>query len=572
MKKTNLSKICIPPDASIRQALNMMALVKTKKFDIPAGIILVCDSKGKLLGLATDGDIRRGLSKGISLDDLITKIMNPNPFLIEGPLSNNEVLALIANKIKKEQWHKDRLNKIVIVDKNKQVLDVVSFYDLWQSSDVRFKQIGVVGLGYVGLTLAVTLADIGFKVHGFDSDAKVINLLNSGKPHFFEQGLEQIFKDNFKSNLNIVGDFKEENNCDVYFIAVGTPLDKKTKKPDLKHIKSAAENVGSVLKFSDAVVLRSTVPISTTRKVVIPILEKKSGLKAGGDFFVAFAPERTVEGRALEELKKLPQVIGGINWASVDLVASIFNHLTHSVVLVDSLEEAEMVKLVNNVYRDVTFAFANELSLICNKIGIDTRRVIEAANRGYDRGQVPLPSPGVGGVCLEKDPFLFIGSAKNVGYFPKLAQNARDISGLMVDFVATEISSFLKSKKINSPKILIMGIAFKGRPATSDIRGSTSIGLIARLKKFGFNNIFVYDPVVKSDSIAHLGVKYTDNLKQAFSGADAIVVMNNNPAFEDLNIRSLLSLAHENVLLFDAWGLYKAEEINKVQGVKYKKL
>jgi UDP-N-acetyl-D-mannosaminuronic acid dehydrogenase len=304
----------------------------------------------------------------------------------------------------------------------------------------------------------------------------------------------------------------------------------------------------------------------------MPILEKKSGLKAGVDFFVAFAPERTVEGRALEELRKLPQIIGGINWVSTDLVANIFNHLTHSVVLVESLEEAEMVKLVNNVYRDVTFAFANELSLICHKFGINTHRVIEAANKGYERGQVPLPSPCVGGVCLEKDPFLFIASAKKVKYIPKLASHARSISEAMVDFVAAEINSFLKKKKKNNNKILILGAAFKGRPATSDIRGSTTIGLIARLNKCGIKNIHVNVPMVNGDEISSLGVKYTEDLMAAFTNADAVVVMNNNPAFEDLNLRQLLALARNTVLLFDTWGLYKEDEIKKIKGVEYKRL
>ncbi|MEK7608997.1 MAG: nucleotide sugar dehydrogenase, partial [Patescibacteria group bacterium] len=351
---------------------------------VPAGIILITDESQRLLGIATDGDIRRALSAGVNLSTPIGKIMNRQPFLIEGQKSSNEIISLVTEKIKREKWHKDRLSKVIIVDKKKRVVDLVSFYDLWQKSDVRFKQIGVVGLGYVGLTLALTLADLGFRVRGFDTNPRVAKSLRSGRPHFFENGLEDILKDSLKKSFEVVDDFKGADNCDVYFIAVGTPL-AVNKKPNLDHLKSASYMVGRVLKNGDAVVLRSTVPVGATRNVVIPILEKISGLKSGDDFSVAFAPERTVEGKALEELRILPQVVGGINWASADIAANIFNHLTHSVILVDSLEEAEMVKLVNNTYRDVVFSFANELALVCNKLGLNTRRVIEAANRGYTR-------------------------------------------------------------------------------------------------------------------------------------------------------------------------------------------
>ena len=173
---------------------------------------------------------------------------------------------------------------------------------------------------------------------------------------------------------------------------------------------------------------------------------------------------------------------------------------------------------------------------------------------------------------MEKDPFLFIESAKKVKYVPKLASNARAISETMVDFVANEINSFLKTKKKNNNKVLILGAAFKGRPATSDIRGSTTIGLIARLKKFGLKNIHVHDPVVNGDEVSRLGVKYTEDLKDSFANADAVVVMNNNPIFEDLNLRQLLALADNSVLLFDTWGLYKEDEIKKIKGVEYKRL
>ncbi|MEK7673786.1 MAG: CBS domain-containing protein, partial [Patescibacteria group bacterium] len=310
-----LHQFFVNPSDAIKSVLDKINNTKLENPSLPTGIVLVADRTGRLIGIATDGDIRRALSSGVSIEDNISKIMNKNPFLIVGPKSNLEILSIITEKIRTKNWHKDRLNKIIVVDEMKRPIDLVSFYDLWQKSDVRFKQIGVLGLGYVGLTLALTLADLGFKSKGFDINPVVIKNLKSGKPHFFENGLEGLLKDNLGKNFEVVDNFEGQNNCDVYFIAVGTPLN-SNKKPNLDFLKIASQKIGKILKNGDAVILRSTVPIGTTRSIVIPILEKYSKLKACDDFFVAFAPERTVEGKALEELKKLPQVIGGVNWAS----------------------------------------------------------------------------------------------------------------------------------------------------------------------------------------------------------------------------------------------------------------
>ena len=565
-----LHKLFVSPSDTIKSVLDKINNTKIENPSLPTGIVLVINKVGCLIGVATDGDIRRALSESVSIGDSISKIMNKNPFLIIGPKSNLEILSIITEKIREKNWHKDRLNKIIIVDEKKCPVDLVSFYDLWQKSDVRFKQIGILGLGYVGLTLSLTLADLGFKTKGFDTNPEVTKNLKSGKPHFFENGLENLLKDNLGKNFEVVDNFDGINNCDVYFIAVGTPLNNK-KKPDLDFLKKASEKVGKVIKNGDAVILRSTVPIGTTRSIVIPILEKYSKLKAGDDFFVAFAPERTIEGKALEELKKLPQVIGGVNWASADLASNIFSHMTHSIVLVDSLEEAEMVKLINNTYRDVVFSFANEVSLVSRKFGISARRVIEAANRGYDRSNVPMPSPGVGGACLEKDPFIFMDSASKKGYSPLLTRDSRKISDLIISAVSEDILGFIKAKKIKDPSVLIMGFAFKGKPETSDVRGSTSIHLVNKIKT-KVSDIRVFDPVVSVEDIVRYGVKSVGNIKDGFKSADVVVVMNNNPFFESINIREMLKMTRKQCLLLDCWGLYNKGEVEKEEGIEYRSL
>lgn len=573
MQNKYLPTICVSPDDAIREVLRRMSDNDPAKTNLPAGIVLVVDKNNTVLGIVTNGDLRRGLGNNMSLEDKAGRVMNKTPFLIEGPISDREMLARVMDKIKQESWHADKLNKIIVVDDNKKLLDVVSLYEIWHRSDTRFKHIGIVGLGYVGLTLGLTLADLGFKVKGMDANPMVESSLKKGKALFYEDGLETFLHDNYGKNFSVVRDFSEENNCDIYFITVGTPLD-AGNNPDLTFLKNAAKHVGGVLRRGNVVILRSTVPMGSTRTVVIPILEKESGLAAGEGFLVAFAPERTIEGKALEELRHLPQVIGGFNRASADAAQNILGVMTHSIITVDSLEEAEMVKLVNNTYRDVTFAFANEVSLIAKRWGVDTKRVIDAANYGYDRSRVPMPSPGVGGYCLEKDPYIFINSANQKGYEPLLFSQARAVSERMVQSVAEETIAFLRSEKkeIKNPKILILGFAFKGCPVTSDVRGSMTDKVISALGEKKFTNIHGFDPAVRKEDIMHAGAQYVRDIRKGFENADLVLVMNNNSEFESLAMRELLAKVKKPLFLFDTWGIFSEEEVKKVKGVRYRRL
>lgn len=571
-KQTIIAKISIPPTASIREAMETITKAPRHHASAPAGLALVTDRSGRLLGIATDGDIRRAIEAGATLEMPIGRAMNAKPFLIIGVRPNAEILGIVLEKIKREGWRRDKIRNIIIVDDERRVADIISFFDLWRNSEVRFKHIGVVGLGYVGLTLALTLADHGFQVRGIDRDPRVRRALKRAHPHFYEAGLADLLRDHSGRTFEVVEEFLPHHLCDMYVIAVGTPVG-PDNKPRFSAIEAAARLVGRALKQGDAVILRSTVPVGTTRGVVIPILERRSGLEAGRDFYVAFAPERTAEGRALEELRTLPQVIGGIDRVSSEVAAHTFNTFTRYSIILDSIEEAEMVKLVNNAYRDVTFGFANELSLICQRWGIDTRRVIEAANRDYGRSNVPLPSPGVGGYCLKKDPFIFIASARKKGYVPRLAARARAVSDEMVACVAGRILDFLRDRgrPPAKAKVAIVGVAFKGDPVTSDIRGSTSVDL-SNLIRSRIGRIVGFDPAVDPGHAKGAGIPLVPNIGTAIRGADAVVVMNANPAFKTLNMRKLLTSTRKPALLVDAWGLYPPEEIAKVKGITYFRL
>jgi UDP-N-acetyl-D-mannosaminuronic acid dehydrogenase len=306
---------------------------------------------------------------------------------------------------------------------------------------------------------------------------------------------------------------------------------------------------------------------------VIPALEKTSGLKAGESFHVAFAPERTIEGKAISELRILPQIVGGLDENSIEQASHLFESFCPTVVKVSSIEAAEMVKMINNTYRDLTFAFANELSFMCRQLGLSTIELIRAANMGYPRGNMPVPSPGVGGYCLTKDPYLLLSSVEPFGYEPGLIKRAREVNESVPKYIATEIKNFLENnnKDITSAKIFLVGFAFKGNPPTSDMRQSTTLDLLRYIRHYKARNIHGYDAVVPAYEVVALEVVAT-TLEQGFSRADCVVFMNDHPSLKDIDIYSLTQKMSKPALFFDGWGLYSQAHLGSLEGVSYKGL
>jgi UDP-N-acetyl-D-mannosaminuronic acid dehydrogenase len=439
--------------------------------------------------------------------------------------------------------------------------------------EITKPKIAMVGLGYVGLTLGITLADLGFEVRGYDVNEKIRDSVQHGKPHFYEEGLKELLERNIDKNFTVVDSLSKENSADVYIVSVGTPLDLRNR-PNLSYISEASAEIGQVLKSGDIVVLRSTVPMGTTRNVVGKMLEKKSGLTLGKDFSVAFAPERTIEGEAIKELRSLPQVVGGFDAKTTEKMAELFRVLSPVVIELPSLEEAEMVKLVNNTYRDVVFGFANEISIISRKWGLDTKRVIEAANFGYERSRVPMPSPGVGGYCLPKDSFLLKASGELKGYTSHIAEQARESTATMLDSISQDMLAFIKEKypKAKSVNVLLLGFAFKGKPATSDTRGSSTLSLMKRLEKKSVFKVFGYDPLVSNDSIQKFGATPVSSIEEGINTCEIIVVMNNSVVFEHTDMHKLLEKVNRPVLLYDTWSLYPAETLAPLSHVRHSRL
>jgi UDP-N-acetyl-D-mannosaminuronic acid dehydrogenase len=533
-----------------------------KVHGIPAGIALVVDDFGVLIGTISDGDIRRGIVEKGSLNGRAEEIMTPDPVVFNERLSHQEILKSIPSELRRRNRSSSRfLGKIVLVDDEHKPKRVLDYHHLWEQRVATHRHVSVIGLGYVGLTLALTLADKGYQVTGVDVDKKKIDMLKKGELYVHEIGLPALFKEHLNGNFTVSTQMPE--NGDVFIVSVGTPVHPGDANhlPSLEYLRSACEMVGAKLGMGALVVLRSTVPIGTTRDFVMPLLEKMSGLRAGTDFHLAFAPERTVEGNALRELLELPQIIGGINGDSVESASALFREINAAIVRVGSCESAEMAKLINNCFRDLIFSFSNEMGRLAAHYNIDIVKVIKASNSGYPRDPVPLPSPGVGGPCLTKDPYILASVAHLAGISATLGERGREINESMIGFIADRIEKQLiaSGKNPSLCKILICGLAFKGRPETGDLRNSPALDLCVALKdRVGF--LYGHDPVASDLDVKAEGLSPVA-IPAGFQGMDAVLFMNNHPSFRKVDVFTMVRSMAANPVVFDGWNLFDENEI-----------
>ena len=427
----------------------------------------------------------------------------------------------------------------------------------------------VMGLGYVGLTLAVALADVGFDVLGVEIRKTVLDLLAEGKAHFYEPGLEQKLQKVLRSgNLKLSDDISENWEGSVFIITVGTPLDAEGRSR-VDMIENVSSQVAKKLKNNDLVIMRSTVKLGATRKIVMPILEG-----VGCNYDLAFCPERTLEGNALVELRSLPQIVGGASYNAGVRASQLFQFLTPTVIRVSDVETAEMIKLIDNAQRDVAFAYANEVARACDAIGVSAIEVIKAGKLGYPRTNLPMPGP-VGGPCLEKDPHILAEGLFELGVEPAITMSARKVN----ENQPTEIANYLSSMTTvldgfdGEPVITLMGIAFKGRPATDDLRGTMAKPLLVALRKaFPKAKFHGYDPVVKRSDIVDFGLEPQNELEGAFEGASLVVIMNNHEVFGNMPIEDLAKLMKNPAIIYDFWNFFKTNNLNLPSGVIYSAL
>src|SRR5499427_10199648 len=361
--------------------------------------------------------------------------------------------------------------------------------------------VGVVGLGYVGLTLAVTLARKGFTVHGVDTSPAVLDALAQGRPHLFEPGVEEGVRAFLGERLH-ASTRLPEGGVEAAIICVSTPVDPATQAPQLDNLRAAARHVAERSGPDTLVVVRSTVPVGASRSIVLPEL-----LARWGRARLAFAPERTIQGQALRELEELPQVLGGLDSPSLEAASTLFARVTRRVVPVSSLEAAELVKLVNNCHTDLIYSYGNEVALMAESWRLDPLEVIRAANLDYPRPD--LAKPGfVGGACLTKDPYILLSAASAQGHEPWLVGRARALNEHLPLRVAGRLIELIRAARgrAEGARLTVLGWAYKGWPPTDDMRGAPVVPMLPLFRAAGLA-LRGHDYLVAPDVISGLGAE-----------------------------------------------------------------
>jgi UDP-N-acetyl-D-mannosaminuronic acid dehydrogenase len=552
----------VSPDISLFETAQRITESKVEFF----GLAVVVDSKRRVLGVINDGDYLRLLTRQADLSQKVETAMIRNPITVHCGMTHEEIIEDVKRQLRERNGKvKEAVRYVLVVDEDNVLVNVLRFVDLLSYYKRYGEKVAIYGQGYVGLTLSAALAAKGHMVTGIDRNPELIERLNNGDVHIHEPRL----KDTVKANLD-QGTLKfitpmEDYEANVIIISVGTPVD-NAGKADLSAVISSCELAAEKLKRGDLVMFRSTLPVGCTRELIKPLLEKNSKLKAGHDFYLAFTPERTVEGRAMAELRSLPQVVGGLTPVCTQKAAAFWATLTDSVVHVDSLEAAELIKLLNNSFRDLSFSFSNAFALLCDNYNLGAAQIINAANEGYPRNKIPQPSPGVGGYCLTKDPYLYAAEDLEAGH-AKLARTGRNINQESAQYPVKVLEKYANrhSLKISAMKVLIIGLAFKGWPETKDMRGSTSLEVAAVLRSKGVE-VMGWDAIISPFEISEQGIKPAE-LFSALQVADAIMILNNHPKNTPEGLTTLCR--GRKVLVFDGWSLLEPREVENIPGLTY---
>jgi UDP-N-acetyl-D-mannosaminuronic acid dehydrogenase len=397
------------------------------------------------------------------------------------------------------------------------------------------EKVAVVGIGYVGLPLACVLAESGFRTTGIDVDKGRVDMINSGISPIVgdEPGLPELLKKVIEDgSLKASIGLEELATCDAVFVCVDTPIG-ADKKPKLDILKSAVTTVARSIKKGQLVSIESTLPPGTMGSVVIPLLEKESGLKAGKDFLLCHCPERVMPGKLLNNMRKVERVLGGLDSESIKRGAYFYARIVQAEIHPTDLLSAEISKTTENAYRDVQIAFANEIALLCEKLGADAFEVRRLVNTCPFR-DMHTPGSGVGGHCLPKDSWLLLsGVPDNVA---KVIPDARAVNESMPHHLGALAREAMLKGKVSSarPKVAIMGLAFLRD--SDDVRESPAIKIIDDLEN-DFE-LIVHDPFVKN----RYKVDMTRNLENALLGADCAIFVTDHSVYRNLDLQKVKTL------------------------------
>ncbi|MCA0269721.1 MAG: nucleotide sugar dehydrogenase [Bacteroidetes bacterium] len=395
--------------------------------------------------------------------------------------------------------------------------------------------LGVVGMGYVGLPLAMVFCDAGTKVVGFDVVQARVDQLNTGDS-YIEDIASAILKPHVDTGLfRATTDFSELAGCDAISICVPTPLS-KTRDPDVSYIVKATEQIAKHLRKGQVIILESTTYPGTTREVILPALEA-NGLKVGEDFFLAFSPERVDPGRVDFTTKTTPKVIGGVTPACVEVSEAVYGKAIDIIVGVSSPEAAEMVKLLENTFRSVNIGLVNEVLIMCDKLGMDAWEVIEAAATKPFGFMKFTPGPGLGGHCIPIDPLYLSWKMKELNYNARFIELASEINTNMPRWWVAKVQDALNEdgKALKNAKVLVLGVSYK--KDIQDMRESPSIDVIKLLQERGAD-VSYHDPHVPNFNDHGVAMTSVSDLDTALVGADVVVITTDHSAYDYAAIKA----------------------------------
>jgi len=409
-----------------------------------------------------------------------------------------------------------------------------------------FNKISVVGLGYIGLPTAAVIASKGIEVVGVDVNEHAVNTINEGRIHIVEPGLEAMVKSDVEQGL--LKAYLTPQPADAFLIAVPTPFKGDDYEPNLDYIESASKAIAPVLKSGDLVILESTSPVGATEKMAAWIAEARPELKVSGvnadsevDIFVAHCPERVLPGHVIRELEENDRVIGGLDEASTERATALYKLFVKGECIATNARTAEMAKLTENASRDVQIAFANELSMICDKQGINVWELIDLANR-HPRVNILQPGAGVGGHCIAVDPWFIVNQNPDEA---KLIHQARKTNDFKPEWVIQKIEDAVKG--IENPTIACLGLAFK--PDIDDLRESPALQITEKLAAKGYN-ILAVEPNVEElpKSLSELDNVNLVSIDKAEKEADVVSVLVKHRQFTSLTESSAKLLDFVNIV------------------------